>query len=70
MCFGFLTSFPEYLITYGELYDGPNDSFVYFSVYTYQGRCTTHGIIPNGPIICRICEENDGMRNGILKRPS
>ena len=47
----------------------PNDSLINFSVYTYQGRCATHGIIPNGPNLCIIFEENDYIENSLIKRP-
>ena len=56
-------------ITEEELDDGPNASRINFSLFTYQVRCTTHNIIPNGPSVCRICEENDDINNGIIKRP-
>ena len=32
--------------------------------------CETHGILKYGPIVCRICEENDDVKNGIIKRPT
>ena len=60
----------EYNIPDEELDDGHNDSLKHFSVCTYQGRCETHGIIPNGPSVCRICEENDGIKNGLIKSPT
>ena len=46
----------DYNITDDELDDGPNDSLTRFSVYTYQVRRATHGIIPNGPSVWIICE--------------
>ena len=36
---------PEYNIPNEEQYDVPNASMINFSVYTYHGICTTHGII-------------------------
>ena len=39
-----------------------------FSVYTYPGRCVTHEIVPNIPIVWRSCEENDDINNGLIKR--
>ena len=47
----------EYNIPNEELDDDPNTSLIHFSVYTYQGRCETHGIIPNGITVCIMCEE-------------
>ena len=52
----FCDVYPEYNNPDKELYDGPNASLIYFIVYAYQVRCATHGIIPNGPSLCRICE--------------
>ena len=43
---GFCDEFPGYNITDEELDGGPNTSIIHFSVYTYQGRCATHCIIP------------------------
>ena len=40
------------------------------SVFTYQGRCALHGIFPNVPRECIICEENDDIKNGLIKRPT
>ena len=48
----------------------PNSSFIHFGIYTYQGICAKHSIIPNGPSLCRICEENDDIKNGIIKSPT
>ena len=59
---------PEYNILDEELDGGPNASFVHFSVYTYHGRFVTRGIILNGPTLCIICEENDDIKNGLIKR--
>ena len=53
---GFCDKFPEYNISDEELYDGPNSPIIHFRVYTYQVRCATHGIITNGPSVCRSCE--------------
>ena len=52
----FCDAFPECNITDEELYDGQNDSLIHFSVYTHQVICVTHGVIKNGPSLCRICE--------------
>ena len=27
-----------------------------------------NGIIPNGPTLCKLCEENYDIKNGIMKR--
>ena len=51
-------------------YDGTNSSLIHFRVYTYQGKCATHGMIKNGPILWRICEEKDNINNGQIKRPA
>ena len=48
---------PEYNITNEEIDDGPNNSIISFSVYTYQGGCAKHGITPNVPSVCRLFEE-------------
>ena len=37
-------------------------------LYTYQGRCSKRGIIPNRPTLCKICEQNDDIMNGLTKR--
>ena len=66
---GFCYECPEYNIIAEEIDDGPNDSIINFSVYTYKGRCTTHGIIKNGLSLCILCEENDDLKNGLVKRP-
>ena len=50
---GFCDEFNDYIITDEEQYDGPNDSIIHYSVYTYQGKCATHGIIPNGVSVCK-----------------
>ena len=60
----------EYNITNEEQYDVSNSSIIHFSVYIYQGRCATHGIIPNAPSVCRLCEEDDDIKNGLIKRPT
>ena len=60
----------QYKIPDNELDDGPKASLFNFSVYTYQGICETHGINPNGPSLCRICEENNDKSNGVIKRPT
>ena len=43
---------------------------MHFIVYTYWGICAKHGIIPNGQNLCKICEANDDIKNGIIKRPA
>ena len=53
--FGFCDECPEYIINDEEIYDVPNYSLIYFSVYTKSGGCATHGIITNGTSLCRIC---------------
>ena len=45
-----------------------NAPIIHFSVYTYQGICAKHGIIPNGPTLCKLCEEKYDINNGIIKR--
>ena len=40
---------PVYNIPDEELYYGPNNPLIYFSVYTYQRRCENNGMIQNGP---------------------
>ena len=47
----FCDEYPEYIIPNEGLDDGPNASITQFSVYTYQGRCATNGIFPNGPSV-------------------
>ena len=69
MWFEFCDEYTEYNITDEELDDRPNDSLIHFIVYIYQWRCETHGIIPNGPSVCRISEENDDIKNFLIKRP-
>ena len=67
---GFCDECPEYNIPSEELDDGPNASIIHFSVYTYQGRCSIHGTIPNVPIVCILCEENYDIKNSPIKRPT
>ena len=68
MLFIFLNERPDYIFIDEELDYGPNYSLIHLSVYTYQVICATHGIIPYGPNLCRICEEIDNINNGIIKR--
>ena len=62
--------FPDYSITDEELYDEPNVPLIYFSVYTYQGICATHGIISNVPSVCRVWKGNDDIKYGLTKSPA
>ena len=39
-------------------------------IYAYQGRCATRWIITNGSSVCRSCEENYYINNGLIKRPT
>ena len=66
----FCDEFLEYNITNEEIDYGPNALLIHFSVYTYQGRCETHVIVPNGPSACKICEENYDVNNGLIKMPT
>ena len=60
---GFCDEYTDYNITNEGLDDEPKASIFHFSEYTYQGRCATHGIIPNRPSVLRSCEENDDIKN-------
>ena len=53
----FMVQCPRYIIPVEELNDVPNSPLINFSVYTYQLRCAKNGIIPNGPTLCKLCEE-------------
>ena len=64
----FYYEFSECNIPNENLYGGPNASLIHFSVYTDQVICGTHVIIINGTIVCRICEERDYIKNGIINR--
>ena len=66
--FGFCCEFPEFNIPSEELGDGQNDSIIHFIVYTYQGRCATHGIIKNGACVCIIYKWNYHIKIIIIKR--
>ena len=66
----FFDEFPKYMTPDEELDDVPNAPLVHFSVYTYQGRYAKHGIIPNGPTLCKLCEENYDIINGLIKSPT
>ena len=66
----FCDEFPDYNIPHEELCDGSNSTIIHFSVYTYQYICATHRIIPNGPSVCRLCEENDDINNCLTNRPT
>ena len=61
---------PEHIIPDEEKNDGPYALLMHLSVYTYQGICATHGIIKNVTILCRICEDNDDIKNGLIKSPT
>ena len=63
---GFCDECPEYIITDEKLYDGLNGSLIHFSFYPFQLLCSIHEIISHGPSLCRICEENDDINNGII----
>ena len=65
---GLCDEFSEYNIPNEELFYWLNTSFVHFSVYKFQRKCATHGIFPNGPSVCLICEENDDKTNDLIKR--
>ena len=56
---GFGDECTEYNIPDEEIDDGPDDSIIHFSVYTYQGICATYGIITNELSVCRSCEAID-----------
>ena len=60
----------KYIIPDEELYDGSNAPLINFIIYTYQGICAKHGIITNRLTLCKICEENDNINNGLIKRPT
>ena len=60
---GFCDEFLKYTITNEKLDYGPYDSLIHFSVYTYQGRCAKHGIIPNILSLCKLFEENYDINN-------
>ena len=49
---------------------GPNALIIHFGVYTYQGICETQDINPDEPILSIICEENNEINNGLIKRPA
>ena len=67
---GFCDKCPRYIITYDELYSWPNIPLIHFSVYIYQGIRVKHGIIPNGPTLYKLSEENGDIRNGLIKSPT
>ena len=67
---GFCDQFSEYNIPDEELDDGTNASLIHFSVYIYQERCATNGKNSNRPSVCKICEENDDIKNFLIKRPT
>ena len=48
---------PKFIIPDEELDYRPNVPFIHFSAYTYQGRCSKHGIFSNEPTLCKLCEE-------------
>ena len=56
-------------IPHKELDDRQNSLLIHFSIYTYQEIHSKHGIIPNGPSLCRICEENGDINNDLIERP-
>ena len=66
----FCDKWDEYNIPDEKLNNGPNPSSINFNVYIYQVICATHGIVPNVRSVCRICEENDDIKNGILNNPT
>ena len=46
--------FLEYIIPDEDLYNRPNSPLFDLSVYTCQGVCAKHGIIPNVPTLCKL----------------
>ena len=70
MCFVFFYERPDHNIPVGEIYYGPNASIIQFSVYNYQGRCETYVVTPNVPSVWILCEENNNINNGLIKRPT
>ena len=54
--FVFYDEFPKYIIPDKELYGGTNALLIPFSIYNYQVRCAKHGMIPNEPTLCKLCE--------------
>ena len=67
---GFYDKFTKYIIPDEELDCGQNTSLIHFSVYIYQFICAKHGIITNGPTLFKLCESNDDINNGLIKRPT
>ena len=65
---GFCNEFPDYNTPDEELDAGPNYSIIHVSIYNYQGRCATYGVIPNGPSVCILCKENGDINNGLIKK--
>ena len=61
---------PKYIIPDEELDGEPNSPLISFSVYTYQIRCEKNGILPNGPFLCKLREEDYYMQNCIIKSPT
>ena len=43
---------------------------IQFSVYNYWGICAKHGLIINGKNLCKICEANNDIKNGLIKSPT
>ena len=66
---GFCDEWTNYIIPDEELDDEPNALLIYFSVYNSKRRCSTYGIIPNVPSLCRISEEDDAIKNDLINRP-
>ena len=66
----FLNECPKYIIPDEEIYCGTNYPLICFTIYTYQGSCEKHDMIPNGPSLCKLCEDDYDINNGIVKRPT
>ena len=68
--FVFCDEFPKCILPDEELYDGSNYPLIHFSVYTYQGICENHFIIPKEKTLRKLCGLNDDINNGLIKSPT
>ena len=61
MCIGYMPKLSKYIVPDVEKDESPISPTIYYNVYTYQGKCSKHGTIADGPQKCPHClqEKNE-----------
>ena len=67
---GLCKNCPEFYVPNIEKDESSNAPCIHFSVYTYQGRCSKHGIISHGPPKCPLCVDDMLLRDDQSSTPS